>query len=166
MTMTDEYEVLSRLLDGEPVDEDKLRDALGRPGAVDLLLEWANLRHALRADLGQPDDEFCDRMRRRLRTPGWRRLLQERLVPVGVAAGLLAGAFLGYGVRWWAEPVVPAQVRLAAEQQAATPSEPTTVVVPSEPLTEAGPAEKPRAAIPGPEVRVPFAEWRDSTLPN
>jgi hypothetical protein len=170
MTMTDEYsEALSRLLDGEPVEEAKLREALAQPGALGLLQEWANLRHLLRADLGEPEEEFCNQLRRRLRTPGWRRLLQERLVPVGVAASLLAAASLGYGVRWWLEPAIPAArpgVQLAAVRPPSAPPPPSTSVAPQPPSAGSNRATSLRSEIPAPRTRVPFAQWRDSTLPH
>lgn len=167
--MTDEHgEVLSRLLDGEPVDETKLRNALAQPEAADLLLEWAGLRQLLRADLGQPDDEFCDTVRQRLRTSGWRRLVQERVVPVGVAASLLAAASLGYGLRWWVETAfkpVPSSVQTVAGQQTLTPPAMAPAVAPL-PSTQPGRRANLRSVVPTPRARVPFVQWRDSSLPN
>jgi hypothetical protein len=163
--MTDEHaETLSRLLDGELIDEGRLREALAQPEASRVLSEWANLRHLLTADLDEPDEDFCEAMRQRLRRPGWRRLLQEHLVPASLAASLvLVGTAFGYSVRWWSEPFQPAGPS-PTSPVAATPG--TAAPAPAPPPAPATTRASARPVPPAPQTRRPFTEWRDGSQPN
>lgn len=165
--MTDEHgETLSRLLDGEPIDEARLREALAQPEAVRWLLESLNLRHVLLADLGEPDEQFCDAMRQRLRGPGWRGVLQAHWVPAAVAASLLlAGTSVGYGLRWWREPPTRLQPSSAPQLAIATsPPAPASWATPSTPARRQLEVRQP--APPAPQTRQPFTQWRDGSQPD
>jgi hypothetical protein len=84
----DASETLSAFVDGEPVEPSALAAALARPGAHEILVDFARLRAAV-ADAGGPAPAFVE---------AWRDRLQRRPAPVqrrGWLRLLAAGAVLG-----------------------------------------------------------------------
>ena len=59
MSGHDPSEILTALVDGEAVHPEELAAALARPGAADMLVDFASLRHALReSEAGsRPEEE-------------------------------------------------------------------------------------------------------------
>jgi hypothetical protein len=84
--MNDEHlDIISALLDGEPVEPDALEQALDAPDGRRLLVEFVRLREAARAELPLPPSLVA--LRRR--APLWR-----RAVPLPAVAALLLIAWL------------------------------------------------------------------------
>jgi hypothetical protein len=84
--MNDEHlDILSALLDGEPVDPVALEHALDAPGGRRLLVEFVRLREAARAELPLPPSLGALRPR----APFWR-----RAVPLPAVAAMLLIAWL------------------------------------------------------------------------
>ena len=61
--MREEFEVLSALVDGEPVDPVELERALALPGARRAVVELADLRYAFAGDRSRPAAGFTARVR-------------------------------------------------------------------------------------------------------
>lgn len=70
--MQSEFEILSALVDGEPVDPAELDRVLALPGARRTLVELADLRRTFAADRALPRPDFADRVRPTLAPPGSR----------------------------------------------------------------------------------------------
>jgi len=60
--MTNEFETLSALIDGEPVDPGELERALALPGSRQVLVDLAGLRNAFAQDRARPREQFYERM--------------------------------------------------------------------------------------------------------
>jgi hypothetical protein len=90
----DPLEILSALLDGEPVAPDVLAAALLAPGAREALVDFASLRAELAADDSRPSPALHHAMdkvlgrRRGHGRPGWR-LLQSAAAVVVLALATL-----------------------------------------------------------------------------
>jgi hypothetical protein len=93
----DTAQVLSRLIDGEPVDVASARAALQDPDAIDTILSFIELRHGLQAAGGDPGRQFYERWRGRVATPPrWPAVRRAGMIAatlvLGIAAGLAVGA--------------------------------------------------------------------------
>jgi hypothetical protein len=106
--MEQELELLSALIDGEPVAPAALVEALSAPWACEALRDFARLRAAVRADERRPGAAFYDRMDRILaagrgRAAPWRRTVKApalalaAVLVAGIGLGVLGG--LGWGSR-------------------------------------------------------------------
>jgi hypothetical protein len=95
MTVPESHDVLSALLDREPVDPDRLAALLERPEARALLVDFVRLRAALHPEAGdaQPVSSTPVRPRRTVARP----LFQIAAAVLLVALGALAGARLTPG---------------------------------------------------------------------
>jgi hypothetical protein len=95
----DSFEILSSLLDGEPVAPDALAAALLAPGAREALVDFARLRAEISDDDSRPSPAFDRAMsrvfgRRRGRAaPAWR-VLQSAAAVVVLALAVLGGISL------------------------------------------------------------------------
>lgn len=109
-------EVLSALLDGEPVAPELLSAALLTPGAREALIDFARLRAALAADDSQPSPALHRTMsrvlgRRKWRAPAWR-VLQSMAAVVVLALAALGAASLGTRFRGHAADEPPRATRV------------------------------------------------------
>jgi hypothetical protein len=96
----DSLEVLSALLDGEPVAPDVLAGALLAPGAREALVDFAALRAGLAGDDSRPSGAFyraMDRIPRGRTRPVWQ--LLRRVAAVVVLALAAVGA-ISLGTRF------------------------------------------------------------------
>ena len=87
--MGEEFEVLSALVDGEPVESAALEAALEDPRGRQALLAFVRLRHAAQDDDVRPRAEFYQRVRRDMSVP-WRIMRQRVPLPLAAAAVLCA----------------------------------------------------------------------------
>jgi hypothetical protein len=101
--MSDTHQILSALVDREPVDPDSLAVVLEEPEARKLLVDFLRLRVLVSAD-NQPEGEVARGVatsdRGRVRDSNWHRLLDARWARAAaavllVSAGVAAGALLG-----------------------------------------------------------------------
>jgi hypothetical protein len=123
--MTDAETVLSRLVDGESLDPGDLERALRQQGAVETLLDFAELRQRMRALDDHPSGRFYQRRASQAvagRGPGPRRSSGARVAAlvasllVATMAGIWVGTALG-GRPADAGPPTPSRViRLSADQ--------------------------------------------------
>jgi hypothetical protein len=96
MEMTrDPLEVLSALLDGEPVEAEVLAAALLAPGAREALVDFARLRGAVADDDARPSPAFYAAMTAGLSAEPRRRSVAWRVARGLAAAVVLALAGLG-----------------------------------------------------------------------
>jgi hypothetical protein len=86
--MAEEFEVLSALLDGEPVDLDELEAALSSSSGRRTLLDFARLRNDAGAGDEAPRQEFLERVRRET-TPSPRFFRRQVPLSAAVAAVIL-----------------------------------------------------------------------------
>ncbi len=96
----DSLEVISALLDGEPVAPDVLAAALLAPGAREALVDFAGLRAGLAGDDSHPSREFhqaMNRVLRRRRPPVWQVLRRAAAV---VVLALAAVGAISLGTRF------------------------------------------------------------------
>jgi hypothetical protein len=101
--MSDTHQILSALIDREPVDPDSLAVVLEEPEARKLLVDFLRLRVLVSAD-SQPEGDVAPgastSVRGRVRDRNWHRLLDARWARAGaavllVSAGVAAGVLLG-----------------------------------------------------------------------
>jgi hypothetical protein len=103
-------EMLSRFVDGDSVDPDRLADALGSPEGRDALVDYAQLRTSVRVSLAEPAPAFYTAWRRDCAE---RPRLAGRSLPYRVAAVLIgAAALAGYGVDVWRQRPADAPPRV------------------------------------------------------
>jgi hypothetical protein len=123
--MTDDGIVLSRLVDGESVDPGELARALRQPGAVETLLDFAELRQRMRALDDQPGARFYqDRAHQavagRGRGPRWPLAARVAVLAASLLVATMAGVWVGSNLRVEpaaAGPPTPSRViRLSADQ--------------------------------------------------
>jgi hypothetical protein len=88
MTAPDTHEILSALLDREPVDPDRLAAVLERPEARALLVDFVRLRALLHADVGGAVPAAA-------RAPAPRSVARPLLAVAAAALLLVTGAALG-----------------------------------------------------------------------
>lgn len=81
--MAEEFEVLSAMLDGEPVEIHELESALNSPSGRRVLLDFVRLRNDARGGEEAPRPQFYERARREMSPP---RSFLRRQVPLPVAA--------------------------------------------------------------------------------
>jgi hypothetical protein len=91
----DPLEVLSELMDGEPVEPDVLAAALLAPGAREALVDFARLRAAMGADDSRPSASFYQGVGRTAAAGRQPRPVAWRVVQGLAAAVVLALAGLG-----------------------------------------------------------------------
>jgi hypothetical protein len=88
--MVEEFEVLSALLDGQPVDIEELEAALNSSSGRRTLLDFARLRNDARAAVDDaPRPEFSEKARHAM-TPSPRFLRRQVPLPAAAAAVILA----------------------------------------------------------------------------
>ena len=123
--MTDDEIVLSRLVDGESVDPGELERALRQPGAVETLLDFAELRQRMHARDDQPSERFYQNRARQAvagcgRGPRWSLGSRVAALAASLVFAALAGAWVGSTLRAQpadAGPPTPSRViRLSADQ--------------------------------------------------
>jgi hypothetical protein len=101
--MDEGFEVLSALLDREPVDVAQLERSLEDPRGRRALVDFVRLRQATEADDARPRTEFYGRVRRE-RGSRWHIISRRISVPVAAAALLaVLGGFLLSSVVFWGE---------------------------------------------------------------
>lgn len=130
-------EVLSLLVDGEPVDPGALATALAEPDAAATLIEYARVHRAVLDDAAQPGDAFYRRMRAELGTAR-RRAIAWR-TPLAAAALVVLSVLGGTWFGWSLAPVQTVPMPMAVR----TPS------VPSPGAPVALPQFTPAAVSPG-----------------
>lgn len=94
-------ETLSAFLDGEAIDPKDLAEALGAPGAREVLKDFALIRAEVLSDESQPGAAFYQRMNRMLESPVRRKPWWSAAVPVPAYA-LAATAVFVVAVGVWA----------------------------------------------------------------
>jgi len=116
-------EVLSLLVDGEPVDPAELASALAEPDAAATLIEYARLHRAVIDDGAQPGGAFYQRMRAELGAPR-RRAIAWR-APLATAALVVLSVLGGTWFGWSLAPVqavpVPMAVRTPTTESPGAP---------------------------------------------
>jgi hypothetical protein len=101
--MDEGFEVLSALLDREPVDVAQLGRSLEDPRGRRALVDFVRLRQATDADDARPRAEFYARVHRE-RGSRWRIISQRISMPVAAAALLaVVGGFLLSSAVFWGE---------------------------------------------------------------
>lgn len=126
--MTDDLEVLSALVDGEPVDPVALVAALAVPDAARALVDFAALRALARRDLDEGQAAVVDRTPWRPAPRSWWRVAAAAAVLAVVAlAGYSAGRFTG-GSGAVADRLAGADTEEAAVASDAAPPRPTRVL--------------------------------------
>jgi len=110
----DSLEVISALLDGEPVAPDVLAVALLAPGAREALVDFAGLRASLAADDARPSPVFyraMDRILGRRARPVWQ-VLRRTAAVVVLALAALGAISLGTRFRGNAADEPPRATRV------------------------------------------------------
>jgi hypothetical protein len=92
MTSDKRFEVLSALIDREPLDPDQLRVALDDPAGRAQLVDFVRLRSYVQQEF--PADDHAAPVPRQM--PARRRLTRAALVLLTLSAGFVGGA-------WWSE---------------------------------------------------------------